>query len=255
MTHSPHDPEVKIFTNKLHELAERALQTQEPQWTDFLDPSQRDQVQAVLSWSSGVRHLSFGGYSQSERRRVVIFPDYYISESIQPLLSFLEVTATGTGLDHRDFLGAILSLGIKREKIGDLIVTPDSRCQFVLLPELTGFVRSNLTKVGNQHVTVTEIEAEQLTPATLREKLIRTTVASLRLDAVAAFGFGESRTKMAREIKAERLKLNWRVVNDPDLQVKPGDIISMRGRGRLVFQEQTGQSKKGRYGILLIRYL
>ncbi|HEY8345340.1 MAG TPA: S4 domain-containing protein, partial [Bacillota bacterium] len=80
---------------------------------------------------------------------------------------------------------------------------------------------------------------------------IKTTVASLRLDAVAGLGFGISRTKMAREIKAEKVKVNWCSTTDPDYQVKVGDVLSIKGRGRVVVAETTGLSKKGRIGVIL----
>lgn len=79
-------------------------------------------------------------------------------------------------------------------------------------------------------------------------------MASLRLDAVAAAGFGVSRTKVVREIKAERIKVNWQVIPNPAHQVAQGDIISFRGRGRVVIQEVQGTTRKGRISILLQRY-
>lgn len=243
------------FSARITELGERSLTEQKPVWTDFLEPPQLEQAQAVLGWKTGVRYQSFGGYHQAERRRLVIYPDYYLAETIQPKLAFLEITPGGlTELTHRDYLGALLNLGLKREKIGDLLIQKNG-CQLICHPDLEDFIRLNLVRVGTHDVTVEPIEPEQLSPPTLREKEIRTTVASLRLDAVAALGFGESRTKMAREIKAERVRVNWKPVKSPDQLVNPGDIISIRGRGRVIFQALSGRSKKGRQGIVLTRLI
>ena len=249
------DETSKELTARIHNLAEQALKKQEPQWSDFLEPPEREQAQAVLGWISGVRHNSFGGYPKAERRRLVVYPDYYIVETIEPALAFLEIqTKSQTPLTHRDYLGSLMGLGLKREKIGDLLVG-DSGCQLVVVPELGEFIRFNLEKVGSQKAVIQEIEAEQLNIPNLREKVIKSTVASLRLDAITALGFGESRTRMVKEIKSEKVKVNWKVIANPDYTVNPGDIISFRGHGRMVFQEQTGQSKKGRLGVLLVRYL
>jgi RNA-binding protein YlmH len=251
----PTDLELKRFLAHIHELAERALNGQNPQWTDFIEPPLREEAEAVLRWENGIRFNSFGGYSQSERRRIVIYPDYYIVETIEPALAFLAIAIAGqTELSHRDYLGALMSLGIKREKIGDLLVGPDG-CQVVVTPELAEYIRLNLGEVSNHKTTVALIEPEQLNLPDRREKVIRTTVASLRLDAIAALGFGDSRTKMAREIKAERVRVNWKAVKSPDLELAPGAIISIRGRGRIEFREVTGASKKGRLGVLLVRLL
>lgn len=247
--------DLKRFLGHIQELAERSLSEQAPQWTQFLEPPSRAEAEAVLRWVSGVRFNSFGGYPKSERRRLVIYPDYYIVETIEPALVFLEITGNLPGeLTHRDYLGALLALGIKRDKIGDLLVASD-RGQVVMVPELADFVRLNLVEVGKAKVTVTAIEPEQLNLPDRREKEIRTTVASLRLDALAALGFGDSRTKMAREIKAERVKVNWKPVKSPDLELAPGAVISIRGRGRVEFREVTGTSKKGRLGVVLVRLI
>jgi RNA-binding protein YlmH len=247
--------ELKVFLAHIHELAERALRKQNPEWTDFLEPSIREEAEAVLKWVNGVRYNTFGGYSNSERRRLVIYPDYYIVETIEPALAFLEITGKHQSPpSHRDYLGALMSLGIKREKIGDILAGPAGG-QVVVVPDLTDFIRSNLTEVAAGRVRVAVIEPEQLNLPDRREKIIRSTVASLRLDAVAALGFGDSRTKMTREIKAERVKVNWKSVKSPDLEVAPGTVISIRGRGRVEFREISGQSKKGRIGIVLARLI
>ncbi|HEY8464522.1 MAG TPA: YlmH/Sll1252 family protein [Bacillota bacterium] len=247
--------ELKRFLAHIQELAERSLRDQKPQWTNFLEPPSLEAAEAVLRFVTGVRFNSYGGYPRSERRRLVIYPDYYIVETIEPELAFLEITPTPSlQLSHRDYLGALLALGVKREKIGDLLVD-DSKCQAVVTPELADYLRINLGEVGKAKVSVTLIEPERLNLPDRRIKEIRTTVASLRLDALAALGFGDSRTKMAREIKAERVKVNWKTVKAPDLELAPGAVISIRGRGRVEFQEITGTSKKGRVGVVLKRFI
>ncbi len=249
------DSEAKLFLNRIKDLAEQSLKKQQPEWTNFLTPAQREQAQAVLNWVTGSRYNSLGGYSQAERRRIVVYPDYYLVETIEPALAFLEIKANAPGeLTHRDFLGSLLALGIKREKLGDLLVT-ENTCQLILVPELVDFVKMELEKVANAKVEINLIEPEQLNLPNLREKVIRATVASLRLDAVAALGFGDSRTKMAREIKSDKVKVNWKPTRNPDQLVTVGDIISIRGRGRVILRELTGVSKKGRQGISLVRLL
>ncbi|HEX3044373.1 MAG TPA: YlmH/Sll1252 family protein [Bacillota bacterium] len=251
------DQELKRFGARITELAERSMRQGQPEWTDFLDPTLREEAQAILGWIKGSRFNAFGGYPNAERRRLVIYPDYYIAQTIEPDLAYLAVTVNQHQpgeLNHRDYLGALMNLGIKREKVGDLLVTEEG-CQVILAPELVEFVKLNLTKIGNHKVTVAAIEPEQLNIPNLREKILRSTVASLRLDAIAALGFGESRTKMVKEIKSNRVKVNWKQVLDPDFDLNPGDVISIRGRGRVIFKEVSGQSKKGRLGVILVRLL
>lgn len=251
---SDYDDDIKRVLARINDLSEMALSEQAPQWTDFLEPPQREQAQAALRWKTGVRFNALGGYSQAERRRIVIYPDYYFTETLPLNLAFLEITLKdpNTSAGHRDYLGAILNLGIQRAKIGDLLIAGDG-AQVILCPELKEFVQANLISVGSSPVTIQEIDPEQVNIPDRREKVIKTTVASLRLDALAALGFGESRSKMAREIKAEKVKVNWKPTRSPDQMLHPGDVVAMRGRGRVEFREITGQSKKGRTGVVLVR--
>lgn len=108
--------------------------------------------------------------------------------------------------------------------------------------------------MGRVGVTVREIAREDLAPPEQVYREIRATVQSMRLDAVAAHGFGLSRSKMVGEIAAGKIFLNWRPRLDPSAAVKTGDMISARGRGRVEVVETGGQTKKGRITVVLRRY-
>lgn len=249
--------DMKILLARVNDLADASLKKQEPQWTDFFDPAEREQAEAALRWKTGVRYISDGAYAKAERRRLVIYPDYYFSETIVSQLAMILIkpTAVDAKLNHRDFLGALMSLGIERGKFGDILVLNEQTGQVIMAAELADFVCSNLSSVGSYTVELTQLDPEQLQFPDQREKEIKTTAASLRLDALAALGFGESRTKIVKEIKSEKIKVNWKTVKNPDQAIEPGAVISMRGRGRVEFREVTGKSKKGRIGVLLVRYL
>ena len=113
----------------------------------------------------------------------------------------------------------------------------------------------NLKDIGSAGVTVTEDDLAAIAPKEERCKEIRATVASLRIDSIAASGFGSSRSRAAADIAADKMKLNWQPVKSASQTVKEGDIISMRGRGRLEVAEVRGQTKKGRTVVVLKRYI
>lgn len=247
--------EDRALAARVLDQAELSLKRAEPVATDFLDPREQALVKDILHYVPEVKYLVFGGYRQAERQRFILAPAYYLTESLQPPLTFLAIKPLSPNeLTHRDYLGSILGLGLKREKVGDILVT-DGEAQAIVAEEVGEFLRANLEKVGSVKVEVDFIDPEQLNIPPERIKEIRTTVASLRLDAVAGAGFGVSRTRMVREIKAEKVKVNWQTVANPDYQVKVGDILSIKGRGRVVVAGSTGLSKKGRLGILLKRIL
>jgi photosystem II S4 domain protein len=246
--------EERLLGARLLDLAEAALQKGQPQASDFLDPHQRQIATGVLGALSDVDYRAYGGYPKAERQRLLVYPAYYLTELLESPLRAVELQGEFGYVEvtHRDFLGACLATGLKRERIGDLILVPGG-CQIVLTPEALPVVLSQLDAVHRVPVQVTEIDIEQLMVEPERVKEMRTTVASLRLDAVAAFGFGMSRTKMAREIKGERLKVNWKPVDDPAHSVAEGDVLSMRGRGRVTIVQITGQTRKGRIALALQR--
>lgn len=245
----------RLLAAELLDKAKAALDHGRPEVTDFLDPAGRKLAEDVYSYIEGLRVMAFGGHRRLERVRLVVLPHYYLEETVQPPVAALEVKGRFAGeATHRDFLGALMSLGIKREKIGDIIVT-DEGCHVVVAPEVAETVKRDLTRVADKPVQVEEIDLERLAVPPERIKEVRSTVASLRLDAVAGLGFGESRTHMQREIKAGKVKVNWRPVTSPDREVVAGDVISIRGRGRVVVDSLTGVSKKGRTGVVLKRLM
>lgn len=253
LAHLADDAE-RLIGARVLDIAHICLEQGEPVASDFLDPHARQIALGVLGAVAGVGVRAFGGYPKAERQRLLIYPDYYLTELLEPPLRAAEVRGgfSYEQVTHRDFLGAVLATGLRREHVGDILMIPGG-CQVILTGNGFSVVLAELREVHRFPVNVTEIDLEQLAVEPERVKEIRTTVASMRLDAVAALGFGISRTKMAREIKAERIKLNWRGVTDPARAVEKGDVISMRGRGRVSVQEVTGTTRKGRTALLLTR--
>lgn len=238
------------------DAAELAWKTNNPQFTDFYDPHEQKVAKSVLSAFVEVIVLTYGGYRQAERARLVIAPQFYVTEAIPTPIRVLQAEGDFrfSSVSHRDYLGSLVGLGIKREKIGDILVQ-DTGCQVIVASEIADYLLINWRQVGKVNLKVTEIDPEQLAVEPERVKQIKTTVASLRLDAVAAAGFGVSRTKMAQEIKNEKVKVNWKLVTSPAYELHEGDVISIRGRGRVVVASITGTTKKGRLGLLLERML
>ncbi|HEX2953336.1 MAG TPA: YlmH/Sll1252 family protein, partial [Bacillota bacterium] len=195
----------RIVMAKVLDAAEQALERSEPVWTDFLDPHMRELTQNIMRQEPSVRLLSFGGFRRAERQRLVLVPSFYLTESIEPALSFYRITPVKKGeFTHRDVLGSLMGLGLRREKTGDILITSDE-AQVIVAEEVSTVIESQLKKVGNLDVAVEAIDPEALDVPPERIKEIRATVSSLRLDAVAGLGYGVSRTRMAREIKSERL--------------------------------------------------
>lgn len=250
------DGEERALLARVLDRVEIVLRSGLTQFTDFYDPYHTGLVISMVKSVPGLAATPAGGYEGAERTRVAIH-----EAGAQPLaeeydFGFLSIEGNFkiAPATHRDFLGSLLGLGVKREKFGDIVVVEEG-ARVVAAGEVVPYIRANLNRVGRVTVTVTEIAAEDLQLSEHACKEIRATVASLRLDAVAAAGFGTSRSKIAREIEAERFSVNWRVCPDPSTPVREGDILSARGRGRVKVAGVNGPLKSGRMGVLLKRLI
>lgn len=249
------DEEEELTAAKVLDKAKNALQKHEPTFTNFLNPYQRELLTSILDQIYDLKYLLYGGFERAERKRIGLMPDYYMREIVSNPLAICEISGNFNfeSVSHRDFLGAILGTGIKREVVGDLIVSSD-KCQVIVAEEIKDYLLFNLKRVHNVPVEVEEIDAEKLEVEPEHVKEIKSTVASLRLDSVASSGFSTSRTKMAREIEAGNVKLNWKIEDDPAQTVELDDIISIRGRGRVEIDQHLGRSRKDRIKLVLKRY-
>ena len=225
-------------------------------FTDFLSPYEAIIAKRVLDKVKDVFYTFTGGYAGAERVLTVISTDFIDEESAlgNVPLSFLRITpATEKPLSHRDYLGSLLGLGIKREKIGDILVC-ESYADVFLIDKIAEYILYNLDKIGNTKVECELQEVYQYTAPQKKEKLITTTVASLRADSVAASGFSVSRTKVLDYFRASRVNVNWELVQNPSKQLLEGDVISIRGKGRIILEKVAGTTKKDRINIVIKRF-
>ncbi|KAF3890339.1 MULTISPECIES: photosystem II S4 domain protein [Nostocales] len=238
------------------DIAEQAIKTWEVVCSDFLSPPELAEVQQSFSRLTEVQLVAWGGYPQAERQRVAIARAEIPLERSQVAVTALDIAGnflfdTAT---HRDFLGAMLGTGIVREKTGDIIVLGERGAQAIVVPELVEFLEMNLKQVRSVPVKVQPVDIGELKVREPKKKELTTVEASLRLDAIASAGFGMSRSKMVELIDGGDVRVNWRDVTQPSSQVKTGDLIAIRSKGRLEVGE-IAVTKKDRYRVQLTRYM
>lgn len=189
----------------------------------------------------------FGGYDGAERQMIAFIPEY--EEPYYPLEAIRIETPNITKLSHRDFLGSILGLGIKREKCGDIII--NESCAYVILDsDVASFVANGLTKIGREGVRTTLIPLNEITVKEREFKSIKGTVSSPRLDAVISLFAGKGRNKASEAIAGGLVFVNGICVQKSDFRLCDGDIISLRGKGKATFK-MGGTSKKDRIFVTL----
>lgn len=222
--------------------------------TDFLDPRQQKLAEDILSMNKSIGYTFCGGIPGSERAACLIYSENYeITEEDIPI-TVLSITWSKSSrkLSHRDFLGSILGCGIKREKVGDIILDDDS-AYVACMSDISRYLLYNLNRVGSVAVSVSETKE----PHKKEEKVkaIASTVASLRLDSIIATGYGISRARAVETIKSGRVKVNWEDTESASREMKQGDVVSLRGKGRIVLEEIAGATKKDRIRITIKKYL
>lgn len=240
--------------SRIIDRAEQAVRTWEPVATDFLSPPELFEAQAVFERLTEVHTVASGGYPQAERQRLMVArAEIPFDEQPVPLAAlsiagnFLFDTAS-----HRDFLGSLLGTGLVRDKVGDIIVLGERGAQAIVVPELVDFLTSSLTQVRSVPVKTQAIALTELRVREPRKKEMTTVEASMRLDAVASAGFGMSRSKMADMITAGDVRVNWKPVAQTSHSLQTGDLVAIRGKGRLEIGEVV-VTKKQRYRVQLTR--
>jgi RNA-binding protein YlmH len=246
----------KLVEARIRDIFTIAGKNREKKASNFLDPREQQIAEAIAGSFPGLSFYFDGGHEEAERKIIVAYPQDRSDEPLQQPLGALRITPKDPDEHpgHRDYLGSILGLGINREKLGDILVGK-AGADIIVKQEIMEYIGLNLVKVGNTSVDVEEISVKELLQPERPYKEMKSTVASLRLDAIAGIAFGLSRSKMAPFIKGENIRLNFKTVKDPATPVKEGDVISANRLGRAKVAEVGGQSKKGRIFVKVHRYI
>lgn len=248
--------EDRLLISKVLDKAAQCEKINSFTYTHFFDPYQGKLVQQILGsckskgmLSCDVDYNFTGGYDNAERIIAIFTPG--LKQNYTPPLQVLKIKHKSSGsfsnisLSHRDYLGSLMALGIKREFIGDILVREDS-CDIIVLGEIADYLIYNLEKVGNVRVSMVIADLSMLEAPLIRTREIQATFASLRLDCIAKVGFSKSRTDISDLIKSENVFVNWEIAGNPSKMLKAGDTVSVRGYGRIVLTDVGGQSRKGR---------
>ena len=230
-----------------------------PTSTCFLSGREQILARQLLERGGFSAPVLYGGVDSAERRVVCYVPDYYEPADFlageEGPVAALRVTYSGyDSLSHRDFLGSLMGQGIKREVLGD-IFPGQQYCDLLVLREMAGYLTQNLTQVGRAKVDTREISLSELQVPEQKVKIITDTVASLRLDSVLASGFQIGRSKASAFITGGKTELNHMPVLKPDAPVTEGDVLSVRGLGKVKVEKIKGQTKKDRTALVLHKYL
>lgn len=238
------------LTRRAEDLAERCERKACVTSTGFLTPAEQYEIRQLPS-------LFFGGYEEAERKVAFFLPDWAEPESLDfsEYLCAVKAAAFFGTPGHRDYLGAILGAGIKREWLGDILISPEGDSAWILCLPSVKSTLLELEKVGRTTVRMEEIPLSELPKPEKKVKKLSFTVMSTRLDAIVGDLFGLSRGKASEAIRAGLVSLNYTLCEKTDAPVRAGDVISLRGKGKGTVTELSGETKKGRIIVNAELYL
>ncbi len=232
------------------------------EYTDFLNLAQQDLVDKFLKKIGLKTYYFFGGAGEAERKILIIYPEKLTEEMTRKnhskMISVIKISlpiALDEEYDHRRYLGAIMKLGVEREKIGDISVKSKG-AEIVVKNEIQNFLIQNLSSLTRfSSANIESKKIEELQEIETQKIEITEIVASLRLDNIVASLARTSRNKAADMLEQERVFLNFKNETKASKSVKVGDIITIRGKGRFVFKEISGNTRKGRYVIKIDKFI
>lgn len=244
-----------LFEKRMKELSKNAYYRGVLTFSDFLDLNELHMLHSLPKNESGVKVETFGGYALAERQMAAFIPDALFFQQDYPI-SCIQIRPAAEkfaeSLTHRDYLGAILNLGIERSKIGDILVDGKT-AHFFCHENMAPFLMQELCRVRHTNVVPKLLDALEDVPVLKTEK-VSGTVSSVRLDSVIALAFSTSRSSIISLIEGGKVFVNGKNILSNGYNLKEGDIVSVRGRGKFRFEEVGGITKKNRYHISLARY-
>lgn len=252
----------KILLAQVSDKIEMCENRNKIEHTDFLDLAQTSIVQNHIDKLNIKNYMTYGGFEQAERKMFIIYPEKFNSEVVEKNLStIVKIVRIQLPEDlkgkyaHRDYLGAVVKLGIKREKIGDIVVDNDG-ADIIVDKDVSKFLLENLgdlTRFSKSVITIEEIENLRTVEVRREERDI--IVSSLRMDNVISELARCSRNKAHDIINMERVFVNFQCETKKTKQIKTGDMITIRGKGRFYIKELVGQTKSGRTIVKIEKYI
>ena len=250
------NPEDRLLLAKLWDKINAGIRRNIPANICFLSPRELELARYLFGDEPGL--TAFGGYGDAERKMLCYLPDYLDEESLydedSPMVCLRATFFEGDTPSHRDFLGALMGSGIARESVGDICVGKGC-CDFFVTAEMAPYVEQNFLSAGRTRLHLARIPLREAQIPEPEVKIIKDTLASLRLDSVISSGFRIGRSLAAQYVSAGKAAIDGLPCEKPDKAVSEGTKVSVRGLGKIKLHTVGGNTKKGRISVVIHRYV
>lgn len=219
----------------------------------FLDERQQTLAESYLKSLSFDDYVFYGGHEDAQRKILGIFPQYQKSKDDFPVRVLYFTFRECDEISHRDVLGSLMSLQIKRESVGDILISKGIAAVY-LFDSIAELIYKSIAKIGSTGVKVSFEKTKEIIP--IREFTeIKGTVASLRLDSIVAVALGISREKAHNLIVSGIINVNYFRIDNPASVIKFRDVFSIKGFGKFELDSLNGLTKKDRLHITIKKYI
>lgn len=256
-------PEDKLLISKMLDKIELSRIKNKIQYTDFLDMYQKHLLEKILIQEKVSNYIIIGGTEDTERNIIIFYPDKLKDLIKLDHKKILPIECVRIQLpkemhnkySHRDYLGGLIKLGIKREKIGDIFVFEDG-ADILVLNEILKFLLSNLSSLTRFSKSKIEIiNLDDVRAKQVNKQEINIIVSSMRLDCVISEILKTSRGKAEEIIKEQRVFVNFENINKLTKQIKEKDLITIRGKGRFEIAHIEGKTRNNRVRLVINKYI
>lgn len=246
--------EEDMLKKRLIELSNLAYNRGFVTFSDFLNLNELNILHTIPKNMFPAGYETYGGYDLSERQMAAFLPDALCFTYPVKAVHISPVNKRfAESLTHRDYLGSLMNLGIERCKLGDILAGDDTAVLFAK-DEIADYIAENLTRIRHTTVYARVQDVEEIT-YTPRYENMKGTVPSIRLDTVLSVSYPLSRNKLVTLIEGGKVFVNGKLITSNGYHLKDGDIISVRGTGKIVYDGILSETKKGRYMISVRKYI
>lgn len=252
----------KLCLAQVQDKIDTSKKTSRIESTDFLDMYQLSLVRSYLKKNNITNYFLYGGYEEAERKILVAYSEneeeIVVKKVCEDLLKIVRVELSQEDkgkFTHKNYLGGIVKLGLKREKVGDIVVSPNG-ADIIVVNDFADILLNelpSLTRFKNSKISIKSIN--ELIKQEIRVEDVKIIIPSLRLDTIVSDLARTSRNKAVQIIKQERVFVNGQNETKVSKQLKLEDVITIRGKGRFIIKEKTGTTRSGRQVVRVEKYV
>ena len=259
MKHSQNDrssgisPDTELLLAQLRDAVFLCQKRGVPIFTGFLTEAEQTAATDFLR-RQDINWLLYGGFEEAERRMLGVFPNFAPPSPDEFPIDAITVTCRKTDKpEHRSVLGTLMAQGIERNCLGDILIE-EGRCVFFCRPTVTPALLDNVTKIGGIGVTLS-LSCQFPLPAAHGFRTVTDTVASARLDCIVAALCGVGRSQAEEWITSGCVLIRSVECKKVSQQVREGDTVTVRGKGKFVIDNMGDVTRKGRLILSARKYV